>query len=463
MLTLSKVFLAVAFTAGTVLIAACASDTSSTSWVGPQSANPERAHGLMIGSRASGISKIHHVVILVQENRTFNHLFMGYPGATTQNYGYISSGQKVKLLPVGLEASFIPGYGLKAFFTQCNGTGKIPGTKCQMNGFDKVAWQCNNNQCPIQYPPYSYVEPSEIKPYWNLAKQYVLADQMYASNIDASSFISHQYIIAAQAVQSYNWPITEEWGCEGPPGDTVPVLGQQRQPNGKQIACFNDLTLGQEADNAGVTWAFYSAPIGPRNGGGWNGYQANKYVYNGSDWNDDIIQNPAQFLTDVSNGNLRQITWITPTLVNSDHPESHSTTGPMWVASVVNAIGQSKFWDNTAIFIFWDDASGFFDPAPPPYVDYDGLGFRLPLLIISPYAKKGYVSHVQYEHGSILRFTEDVFGLARLSASDTRANSPASDAFDFNQSPRKFKVIQSALGERYFIHQPLDTRPVDTQ
>ncbi len=245
MLTLSKVFLAVAFTAGTVLVAACAGTTGPASWVGQQSANPERAHGLMIGSRASGISKIHHVVILVQENRTFNHLFMGYPGATTQNYGYISSGQKVKLLPVGLEASFIPGYGLKAFFTQCNGTGKIPGTNCQMNGFDKVAWQCNSNQCPIQYPPYSYVEPSEIKPYWDLAKQYVLADQMYASNIDASSFISHQYIIAAQAVQSYNWPMTEEWGCEGPPGDTVPVLGQQRQPNGKQIACFNDLTLGQ--------------------------------------------------------------------------------------------------------------------------------------------------------------------------------------------------------------------------
>ena len=125
----------------------------------------------------------------------------------------------------------------------------------------------------------------------------------------------------------------------------------------------------------------------------------------------------------------------------------------MWVASVVNAIGESKFWDSTAIFIFWDDPSGFYDPEPPPYADYDGLGFRLPLLIISPYAKKGYVSHVQYEHGSILKFAEDVFGLARLSASDTRANSPAQDAFDFNKKPRKFVKIPSSLGKEYFIHQ----------
>lgn len=234
MLTVGKVSPAVAFAAGTVAVAACAGNPGSTPWLSAQSANPERAHGLVIGSRASGSSKIQHVVILMQENRPFNHLFMGYPGATTQNYGYISTGQKVNLKPVLLEAKFIPGYGLGAFFTQCNGTGKIPGTHCRMNGFDKVPWQCDDNDCPIQYPPYSYVEPSEIKPYWDLAKHYVLADQMYASNIDASSFISHQYIIAAQAVHSYNWPITEEWGCQGPPGNTVPILGQNVSPTGSK-------------------------------------------------------------------------------------------------------------------------------------------------------------------------------------------------------------------------------------
>ena len=133
------------------------------------------------------------------------------------------------------------------------------------------------------------------------------------------------------------------------------------------------------------------------------------------------------------------------------------------MASLVNAIGQSKYWNNTAIFIFWDDYGGWYDPEPPAYVDYDGLGIRVPMVIVSAYAKKGYVSHVHYEHGSILKFVEDQFGLGRLSASDTRATSPAKDCFNFNLAPRKFQAIPTVLGKNYFMHQPLDLRPTDTQ
>lgn len=111
----------------------------------------------------------------------------------------------------------------------------------------------------------------------------------------------------------------------------------------------------------------------------------------------------------------------------------------------------------------WDDYGGWYDHVPPPYVDYDGLGMRLPLIIISPYAKRKYVSHVQYEHGSILRFIEDQFALPRLTASDARATSPEADAFDFSQAPRKFKPIKSALGERYFLHERPDRRPPDDE
>jgi phospholipase C len=95
-------------------------------------------------------------------------------------------------------------------------------------------------------------------------------------------------------------------------------------------------------------------------------------------------------------------------------------------------------------------------------LDYDGLGMRVPLLVISPYAKNGYVSHVPYELASILRFVEDRYDLPALSASDARATSPT-DAFDFGQKPRKFVVIPSDEGLNYFLHQPLDPRPVDTQ
>src|ERR1700722_3566504 len=242
--TVRKICLAVSFTAGTVAVAACGGNPGSSASVVPQSGSSERALG-------NGSSKIKHVVIVVQENRPFNNLFMGYPGATTQNYGYISTGKKVKLAPVLLEGKFTLGYSLKYFFTQCNGTGSIPGTTCQMNGFDKVPWRCGKGGCPTKIPPYSYVEPSEIQPYWDLARQYALADQMYASNIDESSFISHQYIIAGQAVQSFDWPNNTEWGCQGPPGEIIGILGPQRQyPIGSEPVCFADTTLGQEADNA---------------------------------------------------------------------------------------------------------------------------------------------------------------------------------------------------------------------
>ena len=93
-------------------------------------------------------------------------------------------------------------------------------------------------------------------------------------------------------------------------------------------------------------------------------------------------------------------------------PAALPNTGPDWVASLVNAVGESKYWSSSAIFIFWDDYGGWYDHVAPAMVDYDGLGFRVPMLIISPYAKKGYISNVQYEHGSILRFVEDQFGLA---------------------------------------------------
>lgn len=410
--------------------------------------------------RHTSSSPIQHVVIIVQENRSFNDLFYGFKGATTSDYGYTSTGEKVQLEPIGLATTWDLEHDSTGFFESCNGTGSIPGTDCQMNGFNNEQAGCGNG-CPHRYPEYSYVPASETKPYFDMGKQYVLADQMYASNLDASSFISHQYIIAAQAESSVNYPYGD-WGCPGGSGDLIGTIGPDRQvPESYQRACYDDDSIGEEADNAGVSWAFYTSAVNG-DGGIWSAYQANKYVYYGSDWKNDIITPQTQFFDDVKNGALREISWITPTCENSDHAGCNSDTGPSWVTSLVNAVGESQYWDNTAIFIFWDDYGGWYDPEPPAYVDYDGLGMRIPMLVISAYAKKKYVSHVQYEHGSILKFVEDTFGLPRLSASDTRANSPASDCFDFNKPPRTFKKISSKYSTEYFLHQPPDLRPPDT-
>jgi phospholipase C len=412
-------------------------------------------------------SKIQHIVIIVQENRSLNNLFYGFKGALTVQYGKDTNGNKIQLQPVVLETHWDLQHTVEGFFTACNGTGAIPGTDCQMNGFNKEGVECGQSgypPCPIAHPQYSYVPHSETAPYFEMGKEYVLADQMYASNLDGS-FTSHQYIIAGQSEAAVNYPLAD-WGCAGGPSDTIQTITRQRQLGPREVVCFNPTTLGDELDKKGISWAYYSTAISPSPSSGsgpglWSAYQAIGHIYNGLDWTKDVISPPKQFLTDVSNGKLRAVSWVTPTAVNSDHPGSGSDTGPSWVASLVNAVGESKYWKSTAIFIFWDDYGGEYDPEPPAYVDYDGLGIRVPLLIISPYAKQGHVSHIHYEHGSILKFVEDQFGLARMAASDRRANSPAKDCFDFSQAPRPFQMIPSKYSKEYFLDQPPDYRVPD--
>ncbi len=114
------------------------------------------------------------------------------------------------------------------------------------------------------------------------------------------------------------------------------------------------------------------------------------------------------------------MSWITPTCLNSDHAGvCGSLTGPQWVASLVNSVGKSQYWSSSAIFIMWDDYGGWYDHVPVPYADYDGLGIRVPLIVVSPYAKKGHVSHIKYEFGSVLKFVEYRYDLAHSPASDT--------------------------------------------
>lgn len=409
-------------------------------------------------------AKIQHVVIIVQENRSFNNLFYGFPGARTRSYGYDSHGNKIALQPIGLQTVWDLDHSSSAFLAACNGRGSYPGTDCRMNGFNDEWAGCGHYSyppCPNPHPQYSYVPHDETKPYFAMAHQYVLADEMFASNFDASSFVSHQYIIAGQASSAVNYP-DSWWGCEGGKTDQVGTVTQARG-YGKYIqACFDNQTLGDELDAADLSWGFYTASI-DGDGNLWSSYQAIRHIFYGADWHKDVIWPQTRFFHDVERGRLRTVSWITPTCQNSDHAGCGSKTGPSWVTALVNAIGKSRYWDSTAVFIFWDDYGGWYDPVPPKKLDYDGLGLRIPLLIVSPYAKRGYVSHVHYEHGSILRFIEDQFGLAQLAPTDTRATSPQADCFDFNQPPRKFVPIEAPNRETYFLHQRPDPRPPDAQ
>jgi phospholipase C len=294
-----------------------------------------------------------------------------------------------------------------------------------------------------------------------MAQEFVLADNMFQSQLD-ESFVAHQYIIAAQAQSSMNVP-NSYWGCPGGSGDQVETITQQRAVGPAQTPCFDYQTFGDELDKAKLQWRFYTSKYTVPTSGLWSAYQAVSHIYNGPDWKKDIITPQKKFLTDVKAGKLASFTWVTPTCEDSDHVSCGGGFGPSWVASVVNAVGESKFWKSTAVFVQWDDWGGLYDPVAPPFEDYDGNGFRVGLIAISPYAKQNYVSHAQYETASVMRFAEDLFGLSQLSAADKRATSPANDCFDFSQKPRKFVPIDAPYDATFFLRQPNDNRIPDEE
>jgi phospholipase C len=399
----------------------------------------------------TGAGKIAHVVYIVQENRSFNDLFQGYPGAYTVSSGKDSKGRTIALQPVGLAYQYLIDHSSAAMFAACNGAGKLPGTRCRMNGFDREWF--NGGPPHVKHPQYAYVPRKDAQPYFDMAHEWVLADRMFQSQLD-ESFVAHQYVIAAQAQSSVDLP-NGPWGCEPGPSDSVGTITRDRTYGDEELPCFDYQTLGDELDVAGFSWRFYSSKFGtPASGFGavWSSYQAVKHIYEGPDWAKDVITPQKRFLTDVPAGKLASFTWITPICANSDHVDCGGGYGPSWVAALVNTIGRSKFWNSTVIFVQWDDWGGLYDPVAPPYKDFDGLGFRVPLLVISPYAKTNYVSHVQYETASVLRFAEDLFGLGRLAAADRRATSPAADCFDFTQKPRAFIPIRAPKGSNFFLH-----------
>ena len=429
----------------TMLGAVCAVAACSAN-VGPPTI--AAAHAAQNGRR----TPIAHVVFIIQENRSFNNLFQGYPGATTRKYGYDANGKKIVLRAQDLAQPWDIAHFSKSFFDACDSKkGKLPGTHCKMDGWGK---ELTSFGAP-KNAPYAYVPKGQVEPYWKMARQYVLADKMFASNLDGS-FVAHQFVVAAYASHAVDSP-SGPWGCWGEPSDSLPTLTKHRTYSSSIFPCFANPTIGSEADASGVTWRFYSGSING-DGGLWSSYQADSRIYDHADWTHDVIDPPSRFLTDIAAGKLANVTWITPTYENSDHPGVDSGSGPAWVASLVDAVGKSRFWNSSAVFILWDDWGGWFDPVKPVYEDYDGLGFRVPLLMISPYAKHGYVTHVQYETASVLRYIEDNFALPPMAASDERANDPASDALDYGRPPRKFKKIPGDKPGTYWIERDRNSR-----
>ena len=382
-------------------------------------------------SAQTGITKIEHIVFIVKENRTFNNYFAGFPGATSAISGQISNGQ---IIPLGHTPDRVRdmGHGWGDAITGID-NGK-------MDKFDLVLKGNVNGD----YMSMSVLYESDIPNYWAYARTYTLSDMTFSS-LKGPSFPNHLYTIAATSAGAIDNPnLTGNlpqpyWGCDAPDGSTVTVSDEQGNKT-HPFPCFDNLTLGDLLETAGVSWRYY-APVQGDDGYLWNAYDAIGHIRNGPLWNTRFAPD-TQFVTDAQNGNLPAVSWVVNDVARSEHPDASSCAGENRSVEQINAIMKSPDWNSTVIFITWDDFGGFYDPVPPPSPDYYGLGPRVPMIIISPYAKPAYVTHTQYEFASVLKFIETRFNLGSLTDRDQNA-SDMTDAFDFGQAPLPVLVLNT--------------------
>ena len=382
-------------------------------------------------------SPIQHIVIIMQENRSFDNLFNGYPGADTVQGG-MNGSELVPLKEVALGDSRDLSHSHMRWLKDWDNG--------QMDGFEQDG----------SLLPYSYVPRKDVEEYWTLAQQYVLGDHMFQSNT-GPSFVAHQYLIAGQSGDVAENPTGSVWGCDAAPGTTAALIG----PNGTELPgvfpCFDYQTTADLLDRKGVTWRYY-APGSGDNFFLLSAYQAVRHIRFGKDWDQNVISPSRRVLVDIKAGELAQVTWIVPDFTHSDHPGSGSE-GPAWIAAIVNAIGNSPYWNSTAIFISWDDWGGWYDHVSPTKVDAMGPGFRVPLLIVSPYSKHGYVTHHFHEASGFIAFIEHNFDLGTLGARDAGTDA-FSDCFDYTQTPNPLAPIPTKVTAEQILHE-VDSGPPD--
>ena len=453
-----------------LLLAAFGMAISGCGGGSPSVQAPQQA---MMRKPSSPSSPIKHVVIIVQENRTFNDFFATYPGADGTTTGNAKAEPNcsppiqqgtIPLTKVNLVVHKDLDHKYSGYQTaRDNG---------QMDGFDAVLGGAGP-ECTY---PYQYTDPKQIQPYWDMAEQYALAEHMFTTQ-GSDSFTAHQDLIRGGTVVDtkegmIDFPTCGNcwWGCDAPPGTYTHLVTQHNmylKTEQGPFPCSNKFatkyrTLADLLDAQSVSWKYYLPPSNKIFGKLLSAFDVIAPVRYGSEWTTNIVTPETAIFSDISNNSLPAVSWVIPDEPESDHPGTSTDTGPSWVSSVVNAIGQSPtYWKSTAIIIVWDDWGGFYDNAPPKVMNYGGLGFRVPAIIVSPYAKAGYISQTQYEFGSILKYIEQNWHLGTLSTSDARANSII-DSFDYSQPPITFKKIHAQYSKEYFIHRKPSYLPTDT-
>jgi hypothetical protein len=401
-------------------------------------------------ARAAGISPIRHVVYLIQENHSFDNLLGAWcvqtgrcVGATT---GQLSDGTTIALGPA---TDVVPpvDHLVGAQTTAVDG-GK-------MDGFDLITGcsQADGFACYTQFSPSQTPDP--IKNVIRYASTFAISDRTFEDGL-VPSWGSHLSAVTAN-LDGFQGDIPKTgpngigngWGCDS--GDvttwvnsakkkfTVPScvpdynLNRSKYPYGGAFAPTpvpHVETIMDELDEAGLSWKIYAATSSPKNSNGYGWSICPTFADCIYTPDHDNLKLSSDVIADANSGTLPAFSIVTPDEANSQHNGDSMTVGDDWIGKVVNAIMNGPDWDTTAIFLTWDDCGCFYDHVPPP----TGVGIRVPMIIISPYARPGYTDSTDAQFASVLAFTEHTFGLPALSSVDANAYD-YSGAFNYSQSP----------------------------
>jgi len=373
-------------------------------------------------------SSIQHIVFIIKENRTYDQMFGTYPGADGATTATISTGQ---VIPLGVAPDRLPRDVPHGWADTL--TGEDNGRMDQFDLTNTAGQTCNVNGDELCLTEQA---AANVPSYFSYASHFTLADHMFSS-MHGPSFPNHLYTVAAQSGGAVDNPQYSlgTWGCDAPPGTTVPVLDSSGNLT-NQFPCFDFETVADLLDNTSISWRYYA-----QSGSIWNAFDAVNHVRNTSLWTTNFAPD-TQFVADAQSGQLPPVSWIIAPDDESEHPTNSTCNGENWTVNQINAVMQGPDWGSTAIFLTWDDFGGFYDHVPPPAPDQFGLGLRVPLVIISPFAKPGYVSSTTYEFSSLLKFVEERFGLPPLTSRDANANDML-DSFDFSQTPLPPLTLQT--------------------
>ncbi|MGB8908299.1 MAG: alkaline phosphatase family protein [Candidatus Cybelea sp.] len=407
------------------------------------------ANATLLGQPVIG-SPIRHVIVVVQENRTFDNLFASsvlanggpYPGANTSQSTTVD-GKPVKLREVSLEYPADPSHSHLALLGEWNGG--------RMDGFinDRVRATFGFIKPPPGYP-YAYVPASETAIYHLLAAHYALADENFAPRL-VPTFASHYTLATAQSRVAGN-PNDRIWGCDAKLGTTVPIFGKgESMITPGVFPCFDQPTIADLLEAAHVSWKYYTGRSDDRFNPAVNIYDAFRKIRFGPAWSRNIVTPSGTILDDIANCRLPQVAFAMPGAIDSDHAGTLSAAGPGWVGSIyvalarsAHAVARCNYYKDTAMIVTWDDSGGWYDHvAPPAGPAGTTWGLRIPIIVLSAWARSNYnpahpnttpfVSHTRRESTSITKFIEKNWNLGNMGQRDVN-DDDLSDMFDYTRA-----------------------------